>query len=223
MESQGLKSTWGSISATRVGVSIVGAVGGFISMEHGFFEILQGNVPTEGLMIDAIGPAHELWEGATESAFTIIPNFLITGIFAMIFGILGIIWAVAFVERPYGSLALFVLSITQFLVGGGIAFLIIAIINSMVATRINQPLQLWRKLLPVNLRRLLAKIWLFPLLSFVVLFAITIAIAILGVASLDATSTINLAFTLGYITLGLYLLSIITGFSYDIQKQTNFA
>ena len=64
LEAHDPQSNGRKLSATRVGVSTVGAVGGFFSIEHGFFEILQGNVPTEGLIIDAIGPTHEFWEAA---------------------------------------------------------------------------------------------------------------------------------------------------------------
>ena len=61
---------------------------GIAGVEHGIFEILQGDVPTSGLMIDAIGDAYRFWPGAMETALTIIPNYLWTGILAVFFGIL---------------------------------------------------------------------------------------------------------------------------------------
>jgi len=72
-----------SKSALRVLASTVGALVGLYGIEHGIFEVLQGDTPTEGLLIDAIGPAQEFWPGATEPAFSIIPNYLITGILAI--------------------------------------------------------------------------------------------------------------------------------------------
>ena len=69
-----------NISATRAVASTFGVLVGLAGMEHGFFEMLQGNVTPSGIMIDAIGTEQRFWEYATETALTIIPNFLITGI-----------------------------------------------------------------------------------------------------------------------------------------------
>lgn len=49
-------------SATRVVTSTLGVLVGLAGVEHGVFEILQGNVAIGGFMIDAIGPAQKLWE-----------------------------------------------------------------------------------------------------------------------------------------------------------------
>ena len=80
-------------------------------MEHGFLEILQGNAVPNGLVINAIGPAQKLRVGATEPALTIAPTFFASGILAMIVGFLVVIWAVAFVHKKYGAIALLLLSI----------------------------------------------------------------------------------------------------------------
>src|SRR3989337_1801999 len=103
-----------STSATRVIASTIGAIVGLAGLEHGFFEMLQGNVTPSGLVIDAIGPAQKLWSGATEPALTIIPNFFVSGILAMIVGLLVTIWAVAFVQRKYGALILMEQTLTLF-------------------------------------------------------------------------------------------------------------
>ena len=106
-----------NISATRAVASTFGVLVGLAGIEHGFFEMLQGNVTPNDIMIDAIGPAQRFWEYATEPALTIIPNFLITGILAMIFGLLVTIWAYAFIDKKYGARILFLLSIILWLVG----------------------------------------------------------------------------------------------------------
>src|SRR4030067_3727259 len=100
-----------SNSAIRVIASTLGAIVGLAGMEHGFFELLQGNATTSGLVIDAIGPAQKLWLGATEPALTVIPNFFVSGILAMIVGALVTTWAVMFIQRKYGALILLLLSI----------------------------------------------------------------------------------------------------------------
>lgn len=43
--------------ATRVVASTVGVLVGLAGIDQGFFEILQGNAPPNGIMIEAIGPA----------------------------------------------------------------------------------------------------------------------------------------------------------------------
>jgi hypothetical protein len=48
-------------SATRWVVTVYGSLVGFAGIEHGIFEALQGNIPTEGIMINAIGPDQTFW------------------------------------------------------------------------------------------------------------------------------------------------------------------
>ncbi len=72
---------------TRTIVSIMGAFFALGGIDHGVFEILHGNTPTSGLFIQAIGQANRFWVYGTEDAFTIIPNFLLTGILAVIFSL----------------------------------------------------------------------------------------------------------------------------------------
>ncbi|NIP28360.1 MAG: hypothetical protein GWO38_32255, partial [Phycisphaerae bacterium] len=70
---------------------------------HGFFEILQGNTPTEGLIIQAIGDEQQMWLYGTEEAFTIIPNFLITGILTIIVSLAIIVWSVGYMQTKRGA------------------------------------------------------------------------------------------------------------------------
>lgn len=77
--------------ATRITVATLGIVFAVSGLSHGFFEVLQGNTPTEGMFISAIGEAHRMWPHGNEYAFTLIPNFLVTGIVAMLIGLLIII------------------------------------------------------------------------------------------------------------------------------------
>ncbi len=57
----------------------VGLLCGLTGMIAGFFELLQGNVATNGLIISTIGPSYSMWTTygisdfmETESAITII-------------------------------------------------------------------------------------------------------------------------------------------------------
>jgi hypothetical protein len=118
--------------------STLGVLVGLAGIEHGFFEMLQGNVTPTSIWIDAIGPSQRFWEYATETAITIIPNFFVTGLLAMIAGLLVTIWAAAFVQRKYGARILFLLSILLWLVGGGYGPIFFTIFAAITATRINK-------------------------------------------------------------------------------------
>jgi hypothetical protein len=210
--------------ATRVVASTLGVLVGLAGVEHGFFELLQGNVSPSEMMIEAIGPAQRFWEYGTELALTIVPNFLVTGILAIILGLLVTVWAGAFIDRKYGALILLFMSITLWLVGGGFAPIFMSLLAAATATRINKPLKWWRAHLPVKLRGFLAKLWLWSIISFVVVFVVGVEIAIFGYPLLwlfDASTTYSIQSILAFIMVALMPVSIITAFAHDIQKQTH--
>jgi hypothetical protein len=132
-----------NIGATRVVASTLGALVGLAGIEHGFFEILQGNVKPDGLLVDAIGSAQRFWEYSSEPALTIVPNMLLSGILAIIIGIVVTIWATYYVDRKYGARVLMLLSIILWLVGGGFAPVFMAIFAFIAASRIDRPLKWW--------------------------------------------------------------------------------
>jgi MFS family permease len=210
--------------ATRAVASTLGVLVGLAGIEHGFFEVLQGNVSPSEVMIEAIGPAQRFWEYGTERALTIVPNFFVTGILAMIVGILVTVWAAAFIDRKHGAAVLLLLSVTLWLVGGGFAPIFMSLLAAATATRINKPLNWWRKHLSVNLRGFLAKLWLWSIISFVVVFVVGVEIAIFGYPLLwllDASTTYSIQNILAFIMVALMPVSIITAFAHDIQKQTH--
>jgi hypothetical protein len=75
-----------------------------------------------------------------EPAMTILPNFLITGILAIILGIVIMVWSAFFVQKEHGGLVLVLLCIPLLLFGGGLFPPLIGIIAGAVGTRINKPL-----------------------------------------------------------------------------------
>ena len=125
--------------ATSVVASTLGVLVGLAGIDHGIFEMMQGNTVPESVMISAIGPGQRFWEFGTETALTIVQNFLITGILAVIVGLCVTIWSLFFVDRKHGALILMLLSILLFLVGGGFAPIFMAVVASLTASRINKP------------------------------------------------------------------------------------
>lgn len=152
-------------NATRTVASWFGIAAGIAGIEHGYYEILQGNTNPEGLMIASIGPPcvpEEVWN-ACEPAMTIIPNYLITGILAVITGLLILVWSAAFVQRRHGGSILILLSVALLLFGGGIFPPLIGLIGGMAGTRINKPLARKQS---GSILRFAAKLWPWPLIIF---------------------------------------------------------
>ena len=104
------------VSTARAAASIIGIIAGLSGASHGFGEMLQGNVTPSGIVIQA-------WPGLTdlggEPAMTIVPSFLVTGVLAVIFGLIVTVWAAALVQRKNGGLVPILLSVILLLVGGG--------------------------------------------------------------------------------------------------------
>jgi MFS family permease len=208
--------------STRVVASTLGALVGLAGIDHGIFEILQGPVTPSSFMIAAIGPDQRFWIFGEETALTIVPSFLISGILSVILGIIVTIWAIWFIDRKHGGWILLLLSVALFLVGGGFAPIFLAIIASLTATRIYKPLKFWRVVLPGDIRSFLAKIWLVVLISFVVAFVISVVIAIFGLPLtlfFDDETALGYLNSFSYLMVGLMLLSSLTGFAHDLQTQ----
>ena len=210
--------------ATKTVASTFGVLVGLAGIQHGIFETLQGNIATNDFMIDAIGPGQKFWEYATETALTIIPNFLVTGILAVIFGLLVTIWAGAFIDRKYGAWIFGLLSLILWLVGGGFAPILMAIFGLVAATRIKSSLNWWRNHLPITLRNFLCKLWPWSLIVYVLVFVFGVEIAIFGYPLLwifDANVTYTIQWSLAFIMVILWPVSIITAFAHDIEKKEN--
>ncbi|MFX0052545.1 MAG: hypothetical protein ACFE8U_14775 [Candidatus Hermodarchaeota archaeon] len=218
------KSTWKNISAMRVAASTLGILVGLAGIEHGFLEMLQGNVTPSGIWIDAIGPEQRLWEYATETAITIVPNFFWTGILAMVIGFLVTIWSAVFIERKYGARVLFLLSVTLFLVGGGYGPIFFTIFATITATKINKPLTWWNTHLSIRTRDFLAKLWPWSVPALLITFWAGVEIAIFGYPLLWLFSvdlTYGFQWIFGFTSLGLMFVVILSALAYDIQKMSD--
>jgi hypothetical protein len=210
---------WQNIKAMRLVASTYGVLAGLAGVEHGFFETLQGNVAPSGIMIQAIGPAQRFWSHGGEPAMTLIPNFLITGILAMLVGGLVMLWSVAFIQRKHGGLMLILLSVLQLLVGGGIMPIFLAITAGIVASGIHAPLTWWRAHLPVSICRLLGVLFPWSFGAFLCIYVIALEIAIVGYVP-GVPEPLDVLWATAYTMMGLFLFTAFSGFAYDIQKRT---
>ena len=202
-------------------VSIIGVIFGFSGMSHGFFEILQGNTQFTGFIINAIGPAHQMWEYGHEPAFSIIPNYLITGILAMLIGSLIIVFSVRYIHTYYASSIFIVLFIILFLVGGGIAQILFFSYGYILATRIHKPLTFSRKIIPLALHRSLRHIYK-PCIIVSALFIIfTLEIGIFGFVPGTNDPELIMRIMIISVVIGfvLLILSSLSAIANDIQYR----
>ena len=152
--------------ATKTVAAWLGVVAGIAGLEHGYFEFLQGNTPTPGLAFPSWGSPcvpEEIWH-ACEPAMSIVPNFLVTGILAMLLSLALLVWTVWFVQRRYGGWVQMALAVLLLLFGGGFFPPIIAFVGGLAGTQINRPLSGQ----PARLARFAAKLWPWSLVVFVV-------------------------------------------------------
>jgi hypothetical protein len=167
-------------SGARAVAAALGVCVGVSGLDHGFFETLQGNMPTPGLIVQAIGPSQRMWVYGTEEAFTLIPNFLVTGLLAMVVGLLTIIWSIRYLDRPNGALVLLGLGALMFLVGGGIGMVVFLLAGWLVARRIHRPLTWVPSRLPASVGSVLSRSWPAFLVAGLALYAFALEVAIVG-------------------------------------------
>jgi hypothetical protein len=152
--------------ATKSVAAWLGIAAGLAGLEHGYFEILQGNTRPPSLAFPSMGPPCDpavAWN-ACEPAMSILPSFLLTGILALLLGLAIIVWSAAFVQRRHGGLVLILLSIALLLFGGGIFPPLIGVIGGAAGTQINRPL--CGK--PGRVTRTAARLWPWPLVILLV-------------------------------------------------------
>ncbi len=213
----------GNFSAMKAVASVTGILVGLTGFEHGLFEALQGNVSMSRGVIEAIGSAQRFWEHGMEPAFTLVPNFLLTGVLAMIVGLSIMIWSAAYVDRNFSAGILALLAVAVFLVGGGFAPPVLAVIPVIAATQIDKPLSWWRSRRPSQTLDFLAGSWKWAFTTFIALGLLAVVVAIFGYPLLwfvDADGTLATLSTMGNVTFfGLGPVSLISAFAHDSRKQ----
>jgi hypothetical protein len=208
------KLSFGDLYATRITATTIGVIFGLSGMNHGFFEFLQGNRPTGGFVIQAIGEAQRFWELGTEEAFTIIPNFMTSGLLSMMIGLGIVIWSVGFLQSKHGRKVFLALFILLFLVGGGIGQIVFFIPAWAFATRLDKPLTWWRKALPHSSWSFLSTLWAITLAMATLAIVLGIEIAVFGfLPGISVPAIIqNTAMLLVLISAVLYIISFVAGF-----------
>jgi len=216
------KNIFEDLNATRVIATTAGVFFGLFSgVNHGFFELLQGNTPTNGPFIYAIGEAQRFWPLGTEDAFTILPNFLLTGMASMIVGLSIVIWSIWYLPTKHGRTIFLGLFLLSFLVGGGIGQVAFFLPAWAFATRLDKPLTWWGKALPYSSWPFLSELWI-PLLVLATLAMTTgLEMAIFGYFP-GLTDPVRIQDTAMLFVMAaaiLYVLTFIAGFGHELRRK----
>lgn len=207
---------------TRITASVTGVLLGIAGLiNHGFFEVLQGNTPTNGFFIEAIGEANRLWVHGTEAAFTLIPNFLITGICVILVSLSIILWSIKYIQVKHGTTVFLSLLVVLTLVGGGIGYIILFIPTWAYATRIDKSLDWWKNIFPARLRKTLSKLWIYGLAATSISWLIVMELGIFGYfpGQTNPDTILNIVFVFLFSTVILANLTFICGFARDIEER----
>jgi len=207
---------------TRITASTIGVLLGIAGLiTHGVFEILQGNTPTNGFFIEAIGEANRFWVYGTEGAFSVIPNFLVTGICVILVSLAIIVWSIKYIQTRHGATVFLLLLILLTLVGGGIGHIILSIPAWAYATRINKSLEWWKKIMPEQLRKSSSRLWGYGLTATSISWLMVMELGIFGYfpGQTDPDTILNIVFVFLFSTVILANLTFICGFARDIEEQ----
>jgi hypothetical protein len=206
--------------ATRITASVLGLTAGAAGIEHGCFEVLQGNARPAGTFFPSMGPpcVPELTWNSCEPAVTIVPNLLITGILAIILGVTVMVWSAFFVQRKHGGLVLILLCVPLLLFGGGIFPPLIGIVAGVLGTRIGKPLKVEQSRLSGRPLHFLAILWPWSLALYVLWIFGQFAVGHFFNDWLLANGYIIIVMVLGTL-----LLAVVTTYAYDLQRVTEAA
>lgn len=142
---------------------------GLLGSEHGVFEIREGDITPNGLLINAVGPPCQpdsVWH-ACFPALRIMPNLFTTGLVVILISLIMLIWTVGFIHQKYGGVIRIGLSILLVPFGGGFVPAYVGVVAGAVGSRINARLTWWRPRSPTILN-LLSKMWPWTLIILVV-------------------------------------------------------
>jgi hypothetical protein len=214
---------WLSESQNAVGLTagIYGIYAGILGVEHGFFETLQGNTAPAHLRIFAV--SRELpFPFGHEPAMTLIPNYMATGIAAMLCGLAICVWSSRFVRGKRGEVVLASLSVLLLLAGGGFGPISLLVVACIAASRIGMPLKTRLSRNLFGPPHLLARAWPWLLVASLLWVPLEFAVGQFFHLQNDHRQSLsNLNLLLSYPMLCLFVLSLIAAIDRDSAKQVN--
>jgi hypothetical protein len=207
--------------ATAIITSTIAVLLAVSSFEHGLFESLQGFRRTDGFIIQAIGESIRWWKGGTEEAFTIIPNYLISGMVAMALSLVAMFWSIKYMRTRGGARVFILLFLALTLVGGGIGHIPFFVLTWAFATRIDKPLTWWTKRKAIRPDKSPPKTWLIALPLFCVSWLIALEIAIFGYfpGESDPDRLLYICWSFLLAAMLLIVVAFVLGLLFDARKR----
>lgn len=199
-------------STTALFVTVQGIVVGVLGAVHGTSAALKGFASTDGFVMATVG------------AVTVIPNYLITGVAAIVAGLCIVLWSAFCIRSRMGPTVFLILSIFLVAVGGGIAHIPFFMIGWAVATRIGSSLSWWQRAVPPRLAARLARGWLaIFVMDYSLLFVgIAIWLVFLPPGSTDRSPVLQYAcWSLIAAGLLMQLPTFVSGFMRDLQWKVS--
>lgn len=200
---------------------VYGIYAGILGGEHGFFEALQGNIATKHMRIFAV--SRELpFPFGHEPAMTLIPNFLATGIAAMLCSVVMIVWSARFIRGKRGAVVLALLSLVLLLVGGGFGPISLLVVACIAASRMGRPLRISRGLIPPVLCHALARLWPWMFIASLAWVPAEFVVGQIFHLQNDHRQILtNLNLLLSYPMLGLFALGLVSAIAREIEGQNS--
>jgi hypothetical protein len=208
------KQKWYNPSV-KITASALGALAGVSGLISGYYEILQGDLAPSGLWNSFIGPSYSMYDNGVYEVLTVVPSFHLTGLLAMVVSSVALVWALGFLHRKHGAPVMLLLAVTQCLVGGAWV-LDLGIFTSILATRINNPLDWWRTHLPEKAQKILAQLWPWSVVAYSILSVMLLGATVLGV---DNKSVVDLVIMIASAMIIPIPLMIVGGIARDIQQR----
>jgi hypothetical protein len=206
-----------AFSAAKGTALIFGILAGLGGLTHGIGEVLQGNVRPGGIIFNSWTQGPIATNMGGEPAMTIVPNLLVTGILTIFVSLAVVVWAALARNKNSGRI-LILLSVIMLLVGGGFGPPIIGILAGVAGTGIKAPLTGWRKHLPFNARRFLAKLWPW-VFGVCVVNGVFLVVGSVILVYLFGLNNPDLFVNNFFLTVLFLLLTVLTGVAYDIRNS----
>lgn len=205
-----------NMNALRISSIAFGMLCGITGVLAGVFLFYQGNEPVSSVKISYIGAEYQMWKHDTYSAYTLIPNYMLSGIIAVFVSASLLYWTVFQIhKKKTGSIVFLLLSIAQLLSGGG--FVIdLAIITFLLSLGINKKLLRWKGSLGNKLGQFLAAMW-FP--SLIIYSMISIAVLFVTVYGMNSHIIMSIMPVLALIMFIPTLLLLFGSIAREIQKS----
>ncbi len=210
-------------SAVRIIVSSLGVlIGATGIINHGFFELIQGNRATTGLIINSVGKGNFIGAPAGEEALSLIPNFLLSGIATILVCSAIIVWSIKFIHIKNGSKVFLLLCTLQMLTGGGIAQIVFVLITWITLIRADNPFKWQINLLTREYWKVLSAYWRALLITGIVIVFVATQIALYQVFPGISNPGTAILISLIMLVLGIiiFIVTILAGFAYDIHRNT---